>query len=86
MNGKTDIAKGRAEEAAGALADNDKLRGKGKTDQAVGQTKETARKAVDKIAKRMRRLIGRGSCLILTEDVNQKQALQPPETERKKKC
>jgi uncharacterized protein YjbJ (UPF0337 family) len=53
MGGKTDIAKGRVEEAAGALAGNDKLRNKGKTDQAVGQFKKKAEKVIDKAAKRM---------------------------------
>jgi uncharacterized protein YjbJ (UPF0337 family) len=53
MGGKTDIAKGRIEEAAGALTGNDKLRTKGKTDQAVGQFKQKAGKVIDKAAKRM---------------------------------
>lgn len=53
MGGKTDIVKGRIEESAGALIDNDKLRKKGKRDQAVGQIKCTAEKMVDKIKKRM---------------------------------
>jgi uncharacterized protein YjbJ (UPF0337 family) len=55
MGGKTDIAKGRIEEAAGVLAGNDKLRNKGKTDQAVGQVKQAAAKVADKVAKRMRK-------------------------------
>ena len=54
MGGKTDIVKGRIEEAAGALTGNDKLRNRGKTDQAVGQVKQAAKKVVDKVAKRMR--------------------------------
>ena len=60
MKGSTKIVKGRIEEAAGALTDNDKLRAKGQTDQAVGhikqaaekgvrQAKESARKIVDKV-------------------------------------
>lgn len=53
MGGKTDIAKGRIEESAGALTGNDKLRRKGKTDQAVGQFKKTAEKIIDKAAKGM---------------------------------
>jgi uncharacterized protein YjbJ (UPF0337 family) len=58
MSGKTDVAKGRIKEAAGALTDNDDLRTEGKTDQAVGKVKETAEKAVDKVkeaAKKLRR-------------------------------
>lgn len=52
MSGKTDIAKGRIKEAAGALTNSDKLRGKGKVDQAVGKLKQSAEKAIDKAAKR----------------------------------
>ena len=54
MSGKTDIVKGRIEEAAGALTGNDKLRNKGKTDQAVGQIKEVVKKVGDKLAKAIR--------------------------------
>jgi uncharacterized protein YjbJ (UPF0337 family) len=54
MGGKTDIAKGKVEEAAGVLVNNDKLRNKGKTDQAVGRVKQAADKIVDKVAKKMR--------------------------------
>lgn len=49
MSGKTDIAKGRIKEAAGALTGNDDLREDGKADQAAGRAKETVRKAVGKI-------------------------------------
>lgn len=54
MGGKSDIAKGRIEEAAGALTGNDKLRDKGKMDQAVGQVKQSANKVIDKVVKQMR--------------------------------
>ena len=54
MSGKTDIAKGRIKEAAGVIAGSDKLRQKGKTDQAIGQVKVSAEKAIDKIAKKAR--------------------------------
>ena len=40
MGGKTDVVKGKIKEAAGALTGNDKLRVEGKTDQAVGKTKQ----------------------------------------------
>jgi len=53
MNGKTDIAKGRVKEAAGALSGNDKLRKKGRMDQSVGHAKESVGKAIDKASKRM---------------------------------
>jgi uncharacterized protein YjbJ (UPF0337 family) len=49
MSGKTDQAKGRIKEAAGAITDNDKLRREGKTDQIVGKVKEAAEKTVDKV-------------------------------------
>lgn len=55
MSGKSDIAKGRVKEAAGVLTGNDKLREKGKTDQAIGQVKQSAEKTVDKITKKMRK-------------------------------
>jgi uncharacterized protein YjbJ (UPF0337 family) len=51
MGGKTDVVKGRIKEAAGALTGNDKLRAEGKTDQAVGKTKQVVRKAVGKVEK-----------------------------------
>ena len=54
MGGKTDIVKGRIEEAGGVLTGNDKLRAKGQTDQAVGHVKQAVTKIVDKVAKRMR--------------------------------
>jgi uncharacterized protein YjbJ (UPF0337 family) len=51
MSGKTDVAKGRIKEAAGALTGNDKLRAEGKTDQAIGEVKQVAEKAVEKVKK-----------------------------------
>ena len=51
MGGRTDVVKGRIKEAAGALSGNDKLREEGKTDQAVGKTKQTVKKAVGKVEK-----------------------------------
>ena len=43
MSGKADEVKGRIKEAAGALTGDDKLREEGKTDQAVGKTKQAVR-------------------------------------------
>lgn len=54
MGGKTDIVKGGIEDASGALIDEDKLRKKGRTDQAVGRTKQAIGKTVDKVSKRVR--------------------------------
>jgi uncharacterized protein YjbJ (UPF0337 family) len=49
MGGKLDQIKGRIKEAAGALADDEKLKREGNLDQAVGKVKEKAGKAMDKI-------------------------------------
>ena len=56
MGGKTDVVKGRLKEAAGALTGNDKLRAAGKTDQAVGQVKQIAAKAVDKVEQAVKKV------------------------------
>ena len=56
MGGKTDVVKGRIKEAAGVLTGNDKLRAKGKADQAVGEVKQVAEKAVDKVKKAVKKL------------------------------
>jgi uncharacterized protein YjbJ (UPF0337 family) len=57
MGGKTDEVKGRIEEAAGSLTGNDKLRDKGKADQAVGKAKQVAEKVVDKVKKAVRKSV-----------------------------
>ncbi|MBK7973911.1 MAG: CsbD family protein [Deltaproteobacteria bacterium] len=49
MSGEMDKAKGRAKEAAGALADDDKLKREGKVDQAAGKVKSGAAKVVDAV-------------------------------------
>lgn len=51
MSGKTDVAKGRIKEAAGALTGNDRLRAEGKADQAVGKVEQAVTKVVDKVKK-----------------------------------
>lgn len=48
MSGKGDELKGRVKEAAGALADNDKLRREGKIDQAAGKAKQAVENTIDK--------------------------------------
>ncbi len=53
MKGSTRIAKGRMEEAAGALTGDNKLRAKGQRDQWLGNVKQTTKKIVDKVAKRL---------------------------------
>ena len=46
MRGSAEIAKGRVEEAAGALSDSDKLRARGRANQAVGKIKRVIEKEV----------------------------------------
>ena len=47
MGGATEVVKGRIEEATGALIGSDKLREKGKADQAVGQAEQAVEQRVD---------------------------------------
>ncbi len=54
MGGKTDIIKGRIEEATGVLAGNSKLRQKGKRDQAIGHAERVVEKAADRATQRLR--------------------------------
>ena len=56
MGGKTDVVKGRIEEAAGVLTGNDKLRAEGNADQAVGEVKQVADKAVNKVKQAVKKL------------------------------
>jgi uncharacterized protein YjbJ (UPF0337 family) len=56
MSGKTDVVKGRIKEAAGALTGNDKLRAEGRADQAVGEVKQVADNAVDKVKEAVKKL------------------------------
>ncbi len=49
MAGKTEKAKGRVKEAAGALTGNRKLKREGKIDQLVGSVKEAVGSAVDTV-------------------------------------
>ncbi len=58
MGGKTDVVKGRIEEAAGALTGNDKLREEGKTDQAVGKAKQAVQNAADTVKEAVKKVIG----------------------------
>lgn len=48
-SGKGDELVGRVKEAAGALSGDEKLKRKGKTDQAVGKLKRSAEKLIDKL-------------------------------------
>jgi uncharacterized protein YjbJ (UPF0337 family) len=49
MTGKTDKAKGRVKEAAGALTGSRKLKREGKIDQLVGSVKDAVGSAVDTV-------------------------------------
>jgi uncharacterized protein YjbJ (UPF0337 family) len=48
MEGKADEAKGRVKEAAGDLADSDRLKREGKADQVGGRLKQAFEDAKDK--------------------------------------
>jgi uncharacterized protein YjbJ (UPF0337 family) len=48
--GSTKRAKGRAREAAGALADNKQMKDKGRVEQAEGTLRKKADKATDKVS------------------------------------
>jgi uncharacterized protein YjbJ (UPF0337 family) len=58
MGGKTDVAKGRIKEAAGALTGNDKLRDEGKTDQVVGKAEQAVQNTADTVKKAVKRVVG----------------------------
>lgn len=49
MSGKTDEAKGRVKEAAGALTGDKKMKREGKADQAAGKVKQKVQKVIDKV-------------------------------------
>jgi len=59
MKGSTKVVKGRIEEAAGALADNDKLRAKGQTDQAVGHVKQAVEKGIRQVKESVRKILNK---------------------------
>jgi uncharacterized protein YjbJ (UPF0337 family) len=48
-SGRSDEAKGRVKEAAGALTGDKKLKREGKADQVVGKIKQKVEKIVDKV-------------------------------------
>lgn len=57
MKGTVKVAKGRIEEAAGALSGNDKLREKGQTDQAVGRVMRAGEKGVSQAKASARKIV-----------------------------
>ncbi len=58
MSGEVDKAKGRAKEAVGVLTDDEKLKQKGKLDQAAGAVKQKAEKAVDAVKNAAKKATG----------------------------
>jgi uncharacterized protein YjbJ (UPF0337 family) len=57
MGGKTDKIKGRIKEAVGALTDNDTLKREGQRDQAVGEVKDAAESAAEKVKNTVARAV-----------------------------
>lgn len=57
MKGSVVVAKGRIEEAAGTLAGNDKLRAKGKRDQAAGHVRQAAEAGVSHAKEKARKIV-----------------------------
>ncbi len=54
-DGKTDDLKGRAQEAAGSLTDDDSLKNEGKVDRASGSVKDKVGDAADKVKDALRK-------------------------------
>ncbi len=63
MKGSTRIAKGRIEEASGALTGNDKLRAKGRRDQAAGQIRKDAEEGVRKAQASAREMVDKAKAV-----------------------
>ena len=57
MKGSTKVVKGRIEEAAGVLTNNDRLRAKGQTDQAVGHVKQAVATGVRQVKEAARKIV-----------------------------
>jgi uncharacterized protein YjbJ (UPF0337 family) len=61
MSGKSDIAKGRIKEAAGALTGNEALREEGKADQAVGKAKQAIENVADGVKQKVDKIVEKAS-------------------------
>jgi uncharacterized protein YjbJ (UPF0337 family) len=57
MRGSAQVAKGRIEEAAGALAGSDKLRAKGQVNQSIGAVRQAAEKGVRQAKASARKIV-----------------------------
>jgi uncharacterized protein YjbJ (UPF0337 family) len=53
-SGKSDEVKGRVKEAAGAVTGDEKLKQRGKAQQAVGKVKQTVEKVKDKVKRTLK--------------------------------
>ena len=60
MKGSTQVVKGRIEEVAGVLTDNDKLRARGQTNQVVGHVKQVAEKGIRQVKESVRKIVDKG--------------------------
>ena len=57
MGSTTDKIKGRVKEAVGVITDNDRLKREGQTDQVMGEVKETAEWAAEKVQDKVERVV-----------------------------
>ena len=57
MGSTTDKIKGRIKEAVGVITDNDRLKSEGQTDQVVGEVKEAAERAAEKVKDKVARVV-----------------------------
>jgi uncharacterized protein YjbJ (UPF0337 family) len=57
MGSTTDKIKGRVKEAVGVLTDNDRLKREGQTDLVVGEVKEAAERAAEKVKDKVARVV-----------------------------
>ena len=57
MGSTIDKSKGRLKEAVGVITDNDRLKREGQTDQVVGEVKETAEWAAEKVQDKVERVV-----------------------------
>lgn len=76
MKGSVKIAKGRVEEAAGALVGNDRLRAKGQTDQTVGRIIKTGENGIRQATESARKIVekARANAQAAVEHAKQAQA------------
>ena len=57
MGSTIDKSKGRLKEAVGVITDNDRLKREGQTDQVMGEVKETAEWAAEKVQDKVERVV-----------------------------